>query len=114
MRNMLDPGEEAIFKPDLNRSMLGAKIALLDWLGFEQLLEHREFSNEDSAMLDIAQKAKAHPFEMIVGLGVSVSEKDLPMAIGQRLVGPFQSVVGSQRCKAPRSSPVVTRLHLRG
>jgi hypothetical protein len=86
-RNMLEAGEGAVFMPDFNRSMLGVKIALLDWLGFERLLEQREFSSEDSTILDIAQKAKAHNFEMRAGLGISISEKHSPMAIAQRLVG---------------------------
>ena len=87
VKSLLESGEGAIFKPDFNKSALGTKIALLDWLGFDRLLEDRQFCNNDAVICEIAEKIKSHRFEMKAVLGISISAKTKPMQLAQQLLG---------------------------
>jgi hypothetical protein len=86
-RKQLEAGDGAVFKPDFNKRQIGAKIWTLDTLGFDKLMQHREFSSDDPELLSIANHAKQHTFEIKTATGVTISQKDSPMAIAQRLVG---------------------------
>jgi hypothetical protein len=87
IKSLLDTGNGSIFKPDFNNGSLGAKIALLEWLGFGRLLENRQFSNEDAVVCEIAEKMKFHRFEMRAALGISISDRTKSMQLAQQLVG---------------------------
>jgi hypothetical protein len=86
-RKQLEAGEGAVFKPDFNKRQLGAKIAILDTIGFDKLLAQREFRGDDTELLSIANLCKRNTFELKAGVGITISQEDSPMAIAQRLVG---------------------------
>jgi hypothetical protein len=85
-KSLLESGDGSIFKPDFNKGLLGTKIALLDWLGFDRLLEDRQFSNNDAVIGEITEKMKSHRFEMRAALGISISAKTKPMQLAQQLL----------------------------
>jgi len=86
-QKMIDEGSGAIFKPDFNSRQLGAKIAVLDLIGFIKLLQKREYPQNDPVLLEIAQFCKQHSYEIHVGLGIRIKDSDSPIAIAQKLLG---------------------------
>ncbi|MFP4102423.1 MAG: hypothetical protein ACLFWZ_17790, partial [Coleofasciculus sp.] len=86
-QKMLDEGEGAIFKPDFNQKQLGAKIAVLDLIGFAKLLRRREFPQNDPELLAIAEFCKQHRYEIEALLGIKILPGDSPIAIAQKLLG---------------------------
>jgi len=86
-QKMLDEGEGAIFKPDFNQKQLGAKIAVLDLIGFIKLLQKREYPQNDPVLLEIAEFCKQHRYEIEALLGIKILPGDSPIAIAQKLLG---------------------------
>jgi hypothetical protein len=86
-QKMLDEGSGAIFKPDFNQKQLGAKIAVLDLIGFAKLLRRREFPQNDPELLAIAEFCKQHRYEIEALLGIKILPGDSPIAIAQKLLG---------------------------
>jgi hypothetical protein len=86
-QKMLDEGEGAIFKPDFNQKQLGAKIAVLDLIGFAKLLRRREFPQNDPELLEIAEFCKQHRYEIEALLGIKILPGDSPINIAQKLLG---------------------------
>jgi len=82
----LENGEGKIFKPDMNRSLLSAKINLLKLLNIEQFLDSdREFTGDDLA--DWFETLKKMPASLIKSiLGFTLSMGDTPIAFAQRLL----------------------------
>ena len=82
----LENGEGKIFKPDMNRSLLSAKINLLKLLNIEQFLDcDREFTSDDLA--DWFERLKKIPVSQIKSiLGFTLSMGDTPIAFAQRLL----------------------------
>ena len=86
-RKQLEEGDGAIFKPDFNRRQLGAKIWLLDIIGFAKLLQQREYTKNDPELRLIADFCKQHAFEIKAVLGLTIKPNDSPIAIAQKLLG---------------------------
>jgi len=86
-QKMIDEGDGAIFKPDFNQKQLGAKIAVLDLIGFIKLLRRREFPQNDPELLEIASFCKQHRYEIEALLGIKILPGDSPIAIAQKLLG---------------------------
>jgi hypothetical protein len=84
--NSLENGEGKIFKPDMNRSLLSAKINLLKLLNIEQFLDSdREFTGDDLA--EWFERLKKIPASQIKSiLGFTLSMGDTPIAFAQRLL----------------------------
>jgi hypothetical protein len=83
--NSLENGEGKIFKPDMNRSLLSAKINLLKVLNVEQFFSDREFTGDDLA--DWFERLKKYPASQIKAvLGFTLSMGDTPIAFAQRLL----------------------------
>ena len=84
----IENGEGALWKPDFNRSQLGAKVAALDILGVTQLLqtEDRELRSSDEDVEAIASTAIAQRWAIKTLLNVSVSEKDSPIVVLRKLL----------------------------
>ncbi|HEY9673819.1 MAG TPA: plasmid replication protein, CyRepA1 family [Waterburya sp.] len=59
MERLLEAGENELFCPDVNRSMIGGKLAYLKALGILQLLaQDVEWSNDSQVLIDLAIKTK--------------------------------------------------------
>ncbi len=86
-QKMIDEGEGAVFKPDFNQKQLGAKIAVLDLIGFAKLVRRREFPQNDPELLAIAEFCKQHRYEIEALLGIKILPGDSPIAIAQKLLG---------------------------
>lgn len=82
----LENGEGKIFKPDMNRSLLSAKINLLKLLNIEQFLDSdREFTGDDLA--EWFERLKKIPASQIKSiLGFTLSMGDTPIGFAQRLL----------------------------
>jgi hypothetical protein len=95
MERLLEAGENEIFLPDANRSLLGGKLAYLKALGIPQLLaKDVEWSNDSQVLIDLAIKTKQFRDSIKDVLGISVNferkgknEEPLPpspVSIGQK------------------------------
>lgn len=86
LRSQLDEGEGAIWKPDFNRTQLGAKIHLLEAINIKQFFEEgARFTS--SSLSEWGEFVKSHRWEIKVGLGLTINSKDAPIAIAQNLLG---------------------------
>jgi hypothetical protein len=84
----IENGEGKIFKPDMNRSLLSAKIQLLKLLNIEQFLDSdREFTSHDLANWLERLKSPAFMGQIKSVLGFSLSTGDTPISFAQRLLG---------------------------
>ena len=83
----LENGEGKVFKPDMNRSLLSAKINLLKLLNVEQFLDSdREFTSDDLADWFERLKSPALIAQIKSILGFTLSMGDTPIAFAQRLL----------------------------
>jgi hypothetical protein len=84
--NSLENGEGKIFKPDMNRSLLSAKINLLKLFNVEQFLDSdREFNRDDLAeWFETLKKIPASQIKSILGFTLSMG--DTPIGFAQRLL----------------------------
>ena len=82
----LENGEGKVFKPDMNRSLLSAKIQLLKLLNIEQFLDRdREFTGDDLAeWFETLKKLPASQIKSILGFTLSMG--DTPIGFAQRLL----------------------------
>ena len=81
----LENGEGKVFKPDINRSLLSAKINLLKVLNVEQFFSDREFTGDDLA--EWFERLKKYPASQIKSiLGFTLSMGDTAIAFAQRLL----------------------------
>jgi hypothetical protein len=77
-----------LWLPTFNQSQLGVRIGALDYLGVPKLLDtEREFRGTDPDLIELAEKARAQSWALKQILGVSISTKDTPIAIVQKLLG---------------------------
>jgi hypothetical protein len=110
MEKLLEAGENELFLPDSNRSMLGGKLACLKALGILQLLDQcGEWSNESQVLIDLAIKTKqfreaikdilgvSFNFERIGKDGqplpptpISIAQKYLKECLGLKLSNPIK------------------------
>jgi hypothetical protein len=82
----IENGEGKIFKPDMNRSLLSAKINLLKLFNVEQFLDSdREFNRDDLAeWFETLKKIPASQIKSILGFTLSMG--DTPIGFAQRLL----------------------------
>lgn len=84
----LENGEGKVFKPDINRSLLSAKIELLKLLNIEQFFDpEKEFTGDDLADWLDRLKSPAIISQIKSILGFSLSMEDNPICFAQRLLG---------------------------
>jgi hypothetical protein len=84
----IENGEGKMFKPDMNRSLLSAKIQLLKLLEVEQFFDSdREFTSHDLANWLERLKSPAFMGQIKSVLGFSLSTGDTPIGFAQRLLG---------------------------
>ena len=74
LNSMLEAGGGAAFKPDINRTLLGAKIAASEILGLPKLLDdpEREFRASDDDLIKIADYAFSQRQELKTILGITI------------------------------------------
>ncbi|HEY9699685.1 MAG TPA: plasmid replication protein, CyRepA1 family [Trichocoleus sp.] len=77
-----------IWLPTFNHAQLGVQIGVLDYLGIPRLLDtEREFRCTDADLVELANKAKHHSRDLKTILNLTISPKDTPIAIAQKLLG---------------------------
>ena len=83
-----EQGEGQVWLPDMNRSLLSAVVESLEPLGILNLMAPivRQFRNNDDDLQEFARKAIAWKWDIKAILGVSISEKDSPIVIAQKLL----------------------------
>ena len=88
LHETVEKGNGAAWLPDLNRSQLSVVIAVLENLGVLELLNpEREWRSTDEVLVRLSMQAIAHAWDIKAALNITVSEKDTPIAIAQKLLG---------------------------
>ncbi|WP_158260630.1 plasmid replication protein, CyRepA1 family [Pleurocapsa sp. CCALA 161] len=83
----LESGKGAIFQPSFNDSQLTAKVRILEILGIEKLFDpEAKFCASSELLVQMAELAKRNAWEIKTVLGVTISQKDTPIAIAQKLL----------------------------
>ncbi len=78
----------ALWQPDLNRTQMCVAVAVLENLGLlELLVPNREWRSSDEVLQQMALLAQAHAWDIKAALNITISEKDTPIAIAQKLLG---------------------------
>ncbi len=82
-----EKGGGAVWLPDLNRNQVSVAIACLENLGIMELLTpNREWRASDEVLVRGAMLAHAHAWDIKAALNITISEKDTPIAIAQKLL----------------------------
>ncbi len=83
----LESGQGAIFQPSFNDSQLTAKVRILEILGIPQLFDSEaKFSSSSELLVKMAELAKQNAWEIKTVLGLTINQKDTPIAIAQMLL----------------------------
>jgi hypothetical protein len=81
-------GENSLWLPDCNRSLLSVPIKMLELFGIPQLLvEGKQFTSSDPMLVSMAELAKQHAWEIKSALNLTIKDKDSTMAIAQKFLG---------------------------
>jgi hypothetical protein len=87
LQDQVEKGGGSVWLPDLNRSQLSVAIATLENLGVMELLTpNREWRSTDEVLVRMAMLAIAHAWDIKAALNITISEKDTPIAIAQKLL----------------------------
>jgi hypothetical protein len=87
LHEQTEKGCGAVWQPDLNRSQVSAAVAVLENLGLLELLtQNREWRSNDEVLVRMAMLAHAHAWDIKAALNITISEKDTPIAIAQKLL----------------------------
>lgn len=82
-----EAGHSAVWQPDFNRGQLLASVQLLEELGVSTLLSSgQQFRGVDPQLQRMEMLAKQYKYVIKNCLGVSISQKDKPIAIAQKLL----------------------------
>ena len=74
MERLLESGENELFTPDVNRTMIGGKLAYLKALGVPQLLDQdTEWTNDSQTLIDLSIKSKQFSTSIKDVLGISLN-----------------------------------------
>lgn len=94
MKRLLESGENELFAPDVNRSMIGGKVAYLKALGVPELFSNVEWSNESKVLIDLSIKTEQFQQSIKDVLGLSFNFNRIgrdgkplrpsPVSIGQK------------------------------
>jgi hypothetical protein len=87
LHETVEKGGGAVWLPDLNRNQISVAIAVLENLGVLDLLTpNKEWRGTDEALQRLAMLALAHAWDIKAALNITISEKDTPIAIAQKLL----------------------------
>jgi hypothetical protein len=87
MEKQLLSGSGELFLPDINRSLIGGKIKLLEALDILRLLQAgTEWTNTSPILIDL--RIKCHQYAKLIKSvwGISIKENDSPVLIGQKIL----------------------------
>lgn len=85
LRSQLEQGEGAIWKPDFNSQALSAQVKVLELFEIERFwVKDATFTSQ--ALAEWAELVKGHAWEIKSILGVTINNKDSPMAVAQLLL----------------------------
>ena len=88
-KKMLEQGQGSLFIPDFNNSQMGAIIGTMEVLGIPQLLGERgkELCNTDLDLIDLAQLALHHRYEIKLIVGIKIAKNASPITIARQFLG---------------------------
>lgn len=87
LHEQVEKGGGSVWLPDLNRSQISVAIACLENLGVLELLTpNREWRSTDEVLVRLSMLAIAHAWDIKAALNITVSEKDTPIAVAQKLL----------------------------
>ena len=87
LEKQLNSGFGSLFLPDINRSLLGGKIKVLEALDILRLLQQdMEWTNTSPVLVDLSIKCHQHSFILKSVLGISIKENDTPIQIAQKIL----------------------------
>ncbi len=84
----ISQGNFAIWKPDFNRSQLGASVRVIEALGILQLLEPgREYRKTDADLIALLERCKQFKQNIREALGITIKDTSTPIELLQRFLG---------------------------
>jgi hypothetical protein len=105
VQSQKEKGGGAVWVPDLNKNQMSTSVAAMQNLGVLELLNpEREFRGSDAALQQIAKLVKGNPRDVKAALNISISEKDTPIAIAQKLLGKLGLKLNYLRREGPRGN----------
>jgi hypothetical protein len=91
------------FLPDINSRLMGGKILLLERLGIQNLLQQEiEWANSSPFLVELKQTALKYNSLIKDILGITIKEKDSPIAIAQKFLGLFALKLCNPKRKGAR------------
>jgi hypothetical protein len=87
MEKQLNSGSGELFLPDINRSLMGGKIKVLDALDIMRLLQpDMEWTNTSPLLIELSRMCRQYAFVIKSVLGISIKENDTPIRIAQKIL----------------------------
>jgi hypothetical protein len=87
LEKQLNSGSGELFMPDINRSLMGGKIKVLEALDILRLLQpDMEWTSTSPILLDLSIKCRQYAFVLKSVLGISIKENDTPIRIAQKIL----------------------------
>jgi hypothetical protein len=87
LHEQAEKGSGALWQPDLNRTQVSLAVAVLENLGLlELLIPNKEWRGTDDVLQRMAMLASSHAWDIKASLNITISQKDTPIAIAQKLL----------------------------
>lgn len=103
VRSQSEKGNGAVWQPDLNKGQMSASVTVMQNLGVLELLTPgHEFRGSDATLQQMASVVKANSGDVLTALNLSISEKDTPIAIAQKLLSKLGLKLDCLRREGPR------------
>ncbi len=87
LKEQTEKGQGAVWQPDLNKGQMSAAVAVMENLGMLKLLiQSGEWRGTDDVIQLLAKLALANAWDIKAALNITISDKDTPIAIAQKLL----------------------------
>ena len=84
---MVDAGNGAIFKPDVNKRLRGAKNKTLELINLEQFLDpEQEFTSESLAQWQNTLISQRYDLKTLTGIAINPDREETPIQLAQRFL----------------------------
>ena len=101
-----EKGDGAVWQPDLNKGQMSAAVTAMENLGVLNLASPaRETRASDDDLQRMEKLTKANKWDIKSAFNISISDKDTPIAIAQKLLSKLGLKLDCLRREGPRGRP---------